>query len=251
MNTLGEISYVETFIATLIFVGVFLFGDKLYVFTQRYHRRILSFSAGVAIAYIFVHILPDLRTASDVFTRETQQLYLPFSTYLVYLAAMFSFMLFYGLEYMSAQAHQTEYAKKKNLNRHFFILHFAVFAIYVWLACYLLVRGLEVERTAPITLYALAMGLHLLSVENELRGKQPALYKRLGKKLLIIAAFAGWFTGVFVEFPKSFTTILLGFLSGGVIMNCVLAELPREKRGSFWFFFSGGIFYAVLLLLTF
>lgn len=251
MNTLGDISYVETLIATLIFVGVFLFGDKLSVFTQRYHRRILSFSAGVAIAYIFVHILPDLRMASDVFVRETQQLYLPFSTYLVYLVAMFSFMLFYGLEYMSIQSRQAEDTKNKKSNRRFFVLHFAVFAVYVWLVCYLLVRGLEAERTAPITLYALAMALHFLSVENELREKQPALYKLLGKKLLIMAAFAGWFTGVFVEFPKPFTTILLGFLSGGVIMNCVIAELPREKRGRFWFFFSGGLFYAALLLLTF
>jgi hypothetical protein len=42
---------------------------------------------------------------------------------------------------------------------------------------------------------------------------------------------------------------LLGFVSGAVIMNSMIMELPSEKEGKFIPFLLGGIVYAWLLLM--
>ena len=53
--------------------------------------------------------------------------------------------------------------------------------------------------------------------------------------------------GVLVELPKPIAITLLGLVSGGVVMNSVIAELPGEKDGRFVPFCLGAAAYAVLL----
>jgi len=43
--------------------------------------------------------------------------------------------------------------------------------------------------------------------------------------------------------------VLFGFVTGAVIMNSMIMELPREKEGKFGAFLLGGITDTVLLLL--
>jgi hypothetical protein len=65
---------------------------------------------------------------------------------------------------------------------------------------------------------------------------------------LAIAPLAGWIIGIAMELPKSMVITLLGFISGAIIMNTLIMELPREKEGKFWPFLVGGILYAAILI---
>ena len=58
-----------------------------------------------------------------------------------------------------------------------------------------------------------------------------------------------WSVGFFVELPKPIIITLLGVISGGIIVNSMVAELSSDKAGRFLPFLFGGIFYSVLLLL--
>jgi hypothetical protein len=48
--------------------------------------------------------------------------------------------------------------------------------------------------------------------------------------------------------PNHIVALLLAFISGAIIMNSTIMELPSEKDGRFLPFVLGGIIYGLILL---
>jgi hypothetical protein len=236
----------------LVFSAIFLFGSgaRIPEFLRHHKRRVLSFGAGVTIAYVFVHLLPELEAAREVLGRNEARMALPFPALRVYLAALVGFILFYGLEHLVTWRRKPSgsEATPGEENRPGRLVHVGGFLVYVWLAGYLAVRSLE-EGSTPIVLYAVALGLHFLSLDFSFLREYGSWYKNSARYAFALAPLAGWAMGIFVAFGPFFTAALLGFLSGGVIMNAIVSELPKEKEGRFLAFLIGGACYTALLII--
>lgn len=230
-----------TLIAVIIFAIIFLFGYKIRLRNKRLHRWMLSFAAGIAVAYVFVHLLPELQ--------KTSHQLLPIFEHLVYLAAMLGFLLSYGLEKMTFWSHVKLRGRSAAAEKHMitFLLHMFGYAAYVWLVSYLMIRNIEVS-TVSITFYTIALGLHFLGVDFYFFEEYGQLYTKIGRYILTVAVIAGWSIGLFTELHKVLTIILLGLISGAIIMNTMIMELPQGKEGRFYPFLLGGVVYAALLL---
>ncbi len=242
--------YVPTFAAASLFAAVFLFGRALHfpAGIARHHRKIISFAGGMAVAYVFLHLLPELEAASAKFLEITRNQILPAPAFRVYIAAMAGFMLYYALAHMVAWSHSRDVGELSPAQGgSVFVLHVTGFAFYVWLTSYLLVRDISGGRIS-ILLFTIAMGAHFLTIDHSLRCEHGPAYERVGRKVLALAAILGWGVGCITELPKTCAITLLGFISGGVIMNSMIVELPRENEGRFWFFLVGGAAYAALLI---
>ncbi len=238
----------ETFIASFLFALIFLSGNKLEGPLGFSRRRVLSAAAGVSIAYVFIRMLPELNEAGRAFVKTTAHRRLPFPELRVYTSALAGFILFYGLEHLAKWSQVTG---RKDVPGYgggdpVFLLHIGGFAMYGWLVTYLMVRSIS-EQPLPVFLYALAMGLHFLAVDHALGREHGNLYARPGRQILAAAVLAGWLCGVLAEFHKPVVLTLLGFVSGGVVMNSMIMELPTEKEGRFWAFCLGAGAYAMLL----
>jgi hypothetical protein len=59
----------------------------------------------------------------------------------------------------------------------------------------------------------------------------------------------GWAIGTFAPASPATMFTLVGLVSGGVVVNSMIMELPQEKEGRFWPFVLGAAVYALLLLL--
>lgn len=239
-------------IAVLVFSAIFLLGSDVLIpeSIRRHRRKVLSFGAGVTIAYVFVHLLPELEAARAVLARNAARMALPFSELRVYLAALVGFMLFYGLEHLVAWTgkHGDSEAGDGEENHAGRLIHVGGFLVYVWLAGYLAVRSLE-EGATRMALYAVALGLHFLSLDFSFFREYGPWYKRSARYAFAIAPLAGWLVGIFFGFSTFLTAALLGFLSGGIIMNAIVSELPKEKEGRLFYFLGGGAFYTALLII--
>jgi hypothetical protein len=76
---------------------VHIFAGKLR-FLEATPRSIwLSFASGVSVAYVFVHILPELSKAQQTVTKAVGEA-LAFLEHHVYLLALLGLAVFYGLE---------------------------------------------------------------------------------------------------------------------------------------------------------
>ena len=246
----------ETFVASLFFAAIFVFGWRLH--RKRTPRAVLSFGAGATASYVFVRMLPELDEAGTAFVNETVGRGLPAPELRVYTAALIGFVVFYGLENLvSWSREQTEENSRAGAEQEpetrewsspVFLLHVGGFALYAWLVCYLMVRGIS-EKPLPIALYALAMGLHFIGVDHSLQREHGVAYVRVGRFILAAAALAGWAVALLTELSRPAIITGLGFISGGVVMNSMVMELPHEKDGRFWPFVVGAVAYSAMLLL--
>jgi hypothetical protein len=244
MATTESVPILATGVAALLFAAVFVFSGRIQLGRWlRFDRRsIVSYSAGTSIAYVFVRLMPELH-GTRVAVMETSK-YLPLEGMAIYLLALVGFMCFYGLEHLRKQL--SESAESEQDERSFWV-HIGGFAAYAGLMSYLLVRDLEPSESGT-ALYAVAFGLHFLAVGHSLQQEHGAAYERTGRWLLAAACLLGWGLGVAIELPRFVVALLVAFISGAVIVNAAVMELPSEKDGRFWPFLLGGLLYAAVLL---
>lgn len=246
---------VETGAAALLFAAIFLIGGKVHPLRQVLNRRsIISFSAGISSAYVFVHLLPELHAVREVVNRESP-VELRYEGAGIYFVAMIGFLTFYGLEHLrkhlrASSGHEGHGARESEAGHGGdadFLVHIGGFGVYVWLASYLLLHSLE-ESAGETLFYATALGVHFLTVEHSLHEEHGAAYERVGRYVLAGMAVAGWLAGLAFALPQAIIALLVAFVSGAVVMNSAIMELPTEKDGRFLPFLAGALIYGLLLL---
>ena len=223
--------------------GVFVFGRYLRISPSGHPRRWLSAAAGASVAYVFVRALPEMSEAQDTFTRVTFDRGLPFLELHVYTAGLIGFLFFYGLEHMVSRSGQKEGGEGGRVG---YRLQLGGFVAYSGLVGYLMVH----QRALPTLLYVVAMALHFLSIDHSLGREYGAAYHRIGRWVLAAAVLLGGASGIATSMSEELLATLLGLNSGGVIINSMIMELPKEKEGRFWPFCFGAVAYSVLLLLV-
>jgi hypothetical protein len=212
--------------------------------------RWLSASSGVSVAYVFVHILPDLaegqRTLREVTGGPTG-----FAEHHVYLLALLGMMIFYGLERLAKESRRARRADTADhddvTSPGVFWLHAGSFSLYNALIGYLLLHR-EVPGRQSLVLFGLAMATHFLVNDYGLREDHKWRYDRLGRWILAAAVLVGYATGLLVEVHRAAVAALFAFLAGGVVLNVLKEELPEERQSNFWAFAAGAAAYAGLLI---
>ena len=234
--------------AVLLFVVIFLVGEHIHPLRRfvRDRRSLMSFSAGLSAAYVFVHMMPELHEAREVLVEAAgESLELRYEGMAVYLVALAGFLCFYGLE--QARAKAAELAEAGGEAGHGESMHLGGMACYVGLMSYLLVRSAGTSVSATV-LFAVAFGGHFLALEHSLREEYGQAYRRSGRWLMAGACVIGWSLGVFLPIPAFVLALLVAFISGGVIMTNTLMELAEGKDGRFLPFLVGSVLYAALLV---
>lgn len=211
----------------------------------------LSGAGGVAVAYVFVHLLPELSETSGAIARGSASLAL--LEHQAYVIALLGLMVFYGLERLVKRSQRRHGSRRSpgpersTTSAAVFRLHIASFAAYNLLIGYLLSHR-EGNNLQGLLSYFFAMGLHLMVTDFGLRLDHRSSYDRLGRWLLSAALVAGWLLGLATTISVALTGALFAFLAGGTVLNILKEELPDERQSRFLPFALGALGYAALLL---
>ena len=245
----------ETILASAAVAALFalthLFGVRLR-FLNRAPRSIwLSVAGGVSVAYVFVHLLPELAEHQERIAErvaEESGLVAAMENH-IYLGALIGLALFYGLDRLARRsAHEEKQAgRPEKPPRGIFWIHLLSFAAYNFLVGYLLLHREEAGLLA-LFLYGFAMALHFLVNDQGLREHHGRAYDREGRWLLALAPVAGWATGLAVSISTTLISALFALLAGGIILNVLKEELPEDRDSRFRAFAAGAGLYAALLL---
>jgi hypothetical protein len=240
----------ETLIAAIVLSVAFVLGGRIHRPGDITRRGAISFSAGAAIAYIFVHLSPELGEMRKAALEESRQFAPRLEAYSVHLATMLGFIVFYALEVFAGGSARTAPAHVGQGGRQSrFRTQLLVFGLYAWMVAYLLNHSYE-DQPLRLGLYSLAMGLHFITVGHGLHEEHGHRYLRVGAPVLGAATLIGWVAGLIAALPTTVTALLMGVVAGGVIANTVIMELPKETEGRFWPFLGGAVLYSALLLLS-
>lgn len=231
--------------AALLFAATFLVGGRVHPLRPliRDRRSMISFGAGMSVAYVFVHLMPELHVARSTFAASWSTP-LRYEGMAIYFVALAGFLVFYGLDELRGRLQAGAGGGEAGPA---FRLHVGGFAAYVWLMAYLLVHTLE-GTAASTAFYAVPIAFHFLAVDHSLRTEHGAAYDRIGRPLLAGMSLLGWGVGLLVTLPQYVLTLTVAFISGAIIMNNTVMELPGEKDGRFLPFMTGGLVYGLILI---
>lgn len=152
----------NTAICAIALVIVHLFSGKIRFLRATPCSRWLSFGSGVSVAYVFVHILPELSQA-QVTIQSTLNIGLAFLEHHVYLVALLGLAVFYGLERFASKScqHSQKTGKGDITSSEVFWIHIASFAVYNALIGYLLVHR-EESGIKSLLFFSFAIALHFV-----------------------------------------------------------------------------------------
>jgi len=191
-----------------------------------------SAAAGASVAYIFLHLMPEIAAAHDGRGLASE---LPF-----FGLALLGLVLFHGLE------HALRRRERGHGGSGVFRLHVAAFAAYSATIGYLLLHR-EDDSLAGLILYASAMGLHFLASDSGMRVGHQAATVLHARHMLALAVLAGGGLGLLVQLPRAAVDALFALIAGGVVLNVLKEELPDDRDSHFGGFALGAALYGALL----
>ena len=204
-----------------------------------------SFAGGLAVAYVFLHLLPELAEGNEAIGEALADVVEPTPLFDlgIFLVALVGFTAFYGLERLARRSG----AVGGNEPLGVFWLHLGSFTVYNVLITYTMALRVRTGLVFAL-LFTVAMGLHFVLTDRGLEEHYPRRFSRFGRPVLATALLVGWLLSA-VAAPTStlVVSVLTAFLGGSILLNVFKEELPSDRRSSFPWFLTGLVLYAGLL----
>lgn len=240
-----------SFLAVLLLGLAHLFVYKLRL-SQLPRSKWLSFAGGISVAYIFIEALPELREAQEHLEGEGKHLSIPlFEGHTIFLIALLGLVCFYGLENWAAKStasHREPAQGSEKKVEGIFWIHLGAFSMYNFVIGYLLLQR-EKDSFENLLLYAVAMAFHFMVTDYGLHDHFRKAYRRKGRWILVASVLLGWLSSLLVEIPEGNMGLIFSFIAGGIIMNTLKEELPKERESNFFAFLTGTLAYTFFLAL--
>jgi len=211
-------------------------------------RSFVSFAGGVAVAYVFLHMLPNLVEYNKPIGRYllNNQWLTPFTELSIYIVALLGFLIYYGFDVLAER-----YRDEGNNDGLVYRLHLVMFGLYNFLITYTMSLRAISSITAT-ALFTFAMALHFVLTDRKFCRFYTVRFDHGGRFFLMMALFVGWLWSVIFD-PVNvlLAAFMVAFLAGSVLLNVFREELPTTGLTSyFWFSFGAILITSILLLQT-
>lgn len=224
------------FISVLILTSVHFFAGRMQFVNTLLHGRFLSVGGGIAIAYVFVDLLPNL-SESDKIIQQLLEGIFPYFERHVYVLALCGFLLFFLTS-------RSKTFMWENTARWLSLGSYALFNFLIGYA----VAFKDDPSIQPLALFTFAMALHYFTNDYALIKEDAIAFRNYGKWILIVSLILGWVTGNLFVISDAAIALVNAFIAGGVILNVTRHELPADNPNSTSSFLLGSFFYTAILL---
>ena len=215
-----------------LILGIFhYFNEEIDKKVHKYKTQVVSLSAGVAVAYIFLVLFKELFEVEG------------FSSYLL-IVVLLGFTILHVVEKHVYQ----EKSRKKKLKElkeihsiSFFVYHFFIGIILYYFAGEGFRSGLFFF--IPIFLYSTLSAISLSEIDAKVRESGVV------KLLLSLAPVLGVVVAMIFSIPLWLYSSILAFVLGVLIYVVIRDQIPYKKKGSPLYFVIGVTVMLLLLLL--
>lgn len=240
--------FVPSIIVISGFIMVHIFTDAIKFLDERMTNRLMSLVSGGSIAYVFLHLVPELTHYNKVAEQASLPSWLEGIDYATYVAALLGIAVFYGINQLR------EKSEKKNKNESnvsrpntsIFLLEIGAFSLYNGLIGYLLPE-LSGGNLAAYLIYFIVFSFHFIANNRVLHLTHEDRYTKIGRWILAFSVLIGWILYETTHASDLTLAFLSSFLTGGIVLNILNDELPQESKSSYIAFLLGMAFIAVLL----
>ncbi len=207
-------------------------SPRLFDLQSRARRAVSSFSGGLAAAYVFLHLLPEIDEGGRLLGPR------------IYFVVLVGLAIYYAIETI---IHRTR--AQSQGNRFDALLHFAMAAIYTSMLQFTLGEQLP-QNVSLVVVFTLTMGLHLISTNFSLQEEYGNQFVHSGRIILIGAVVAGYALGFVRQPHEDAIDVITALLAGFMIFKVFRKELPEFRDAHLGAFVLGmAVFFVANLLL--
>ncbi len=209
----------------------------------------IAASAGVAVSYVFVNLLPKLATGHAVLAASQPNGWLSYIVGHSYVLALVGFITFYA-----AHLARKRFAEIPADRIGFWEAPPAIKATAIGFPVYNFLIGdligvYAIQSGAPAILFGVVMAIHLIGLDHLVRTQFIRIYDETLRWISIAALFAGWFAALALPVQPEVLALGSSFLAGGIILVTTISELPHvQTRRQFQAFALAAALIAALLL---
>lgn len=194
---------------------------------------ILSAGGGISLAYIFLHVLPDIGHYHQRYTGHFLFMYM-----------MAGFLFFYVFERIVRHSGKEDLTIKQQV----FWAHTVAFALYNVVIAILLIN--RSDKDLPnLILFGIALGLHLFTTGFGLWHEYRQQFVKFARWILAAATITGALLGYFLPLTELARGYLFAFVAGSTILIVIKDELPEnpENENSIVAFFISLLGYSAIV----
>jgi|GEM_PF-6098862 len=209
--------------------------------------QLVSFAAGVTAAYVFLHMLPELIESRDNI-RVILQKYgwqQQVVDLFVYFLALVGFEVYYILSYMGDRANWRQDGSVNKLFKYAIGFYF----IYNFLITYTLMLRVDTSILYAV-LFSLAIGLHFVLTDRQLRRTYPTLFSLKFRIVLLLALIVGFVVSLVFPISAFGTSLFVAFLSGAILCVSFTEQSSITKQTSLVSFMIGSLVMSAILALA-
>ena len=213
---------------------------------DREQVRWCSFGGGAGIAYVFVHLLPELASHGEALSKAPGMETFaptPITEALLFLIALAGIMVTYSIDVLASHERQAG-----RIAGSLHTLHFAAISyLYAYSLPSLISTGL-----AYGILFTIAISAHVLLADRTMAARRHSAIFRtrlpwVGTAALILGLLHA---ALFHPLEDLHLAIATAYLGGGLLMAVFREELPAVNRTRLGWFVAGSVLMTSLLLLA-
>lgn len=227
-------------VAAVVLALVHLLGGRLRLPAVP-RSAVLSAASGVSVAYVFVHLLPEVAATGRHLEDTDLGVLLEHWEWVLALAGL---LVFHGLELHLQRVRADDDRSAGDRDGW---LHIAAYGAYAALVGYLLLEQALVEE-GSLLFFSAAMALHFLVNDHGLREDHGPLYEHRGRWLLAGAVIVGHVVSLVLRLPEAAVGFPLAFLAGAIVLTVLKEELPEDRQSRPLPLVVGATLYTGLLL---
>lgn len=212
------------------------------------HSAWLSVSAGTALAYVFVYLLPKLALTQQKLTLIVSEYWTPLLHNQTYLLAMAGLVCFFWLGWLDSKLSHRD-PERTARSSSMLVLHIGGYGVYS-LQIGLLVAQLPQPDYLSYLLATTVLGLHLMGVNHGVRSSDPVSYDAVLRWVFTGSLVAGWAIGISTDKFDTLFMLLNSFIAGGIIITAIREELPSGQETHFLPFLLGTVCASAAILIV-
>ena len=246
---LNDLSLDYTLIAALILTAIHFCGPVIRRSLRRRAELVASFGGGVAVAYVFLSLFPEIELAHE-WLGDT-----------VHAVTLFSFLFFYGLE-VWLLAHRRQPNRESAIpvsggdhleDGHHSARVFWWHIVLSWFYTAMVIFALPEESSQDLgfaIVGSLAVGLHLIYKDYVLHSHHQEGFEERGRYVLAGAPMAGWLAHQLMDPSEAVFDVFVAVIAGILMQGVFRDEVPQMRAVRLNWMVGGATTFTVLTLLT-
>ena len=237
--------WISSILCVLVIASAHWLASKVATRPDREQVRWASFGGGAGIAYVFVHLLPELASHGQALSEAPGMETFaptPITEVWLFLIALAGIMVTYSLDVLATHERQA--------GRVAGSLHTLNFAAISYLYAYSL-PSLISTGLAYGVLFTIAISAHVLLADRTMAARHPTIFRTrtrwFGTAALVLGLLHAALLHPVADFHLAIAT---AFLGGGLLMAVFREELPAVNRTRLGWFVAGTVSMTSLLLLA-